>query len=51
LANKPFHGDDDASARVGGGNVERSEHARAACAENQDVATYFVDWQEGHAYW
>ncbi len=38
LADETFHGDDDAGLRVGGGYVERSEHAGAAGAEDQDVA-------------
>ncbi len=43
LADEAFHGDDDAGLRVGGGDVQRGEHAGAAGAEDEDVAGEFVD--------
>ena len=43
LADEAFHGDDDACLRVGGGDVQRGEHAGTAGAEDEDVAGEVVD--------
>ena len=43
LADEAFHRDDDAGPRVGGGDMQRGEHAGAAGAEDEDVGSEFVD--------